>query len=121
MKSKLFSTALMIVALVISNISIGFGHAANAQSGRLERVEAFSYRTFTMDLVRGEVTEIGIVGDRDTDLDLYVYDLDGRVLSYDEGPTDRCYVRWTAPYTGRYVVKVVNLGRVYNEFAIIYR
>ena len=121
MKSKLFRSALMVAVAFAGSLAGGFANEAHAQSGRLYRVEAFSSRTFTMDCSRGETTEIGIVGDGDNDLDLYVYDQDGRLLAYDEDSTDRCYVRWTARAAGRYLVKVVNRGRVYSEFAMVLR
>jgi hypothetical protein len=56
----------------------------------------------------GHLAEVVVIGDGDTDLDLYVYDRAGRLVGYDDDPTDRCYVRFHPSTTGSYTIKVVN-------------
>ena len=68
---------------------------------------------------RGAVTEIAISGDGDTDLDLYVYDSNGNLIASDTDYSDDCYVSWVPKWTGRFVVKVVNRGPVYNRYVIL--
>ena len=58
-------------------------------------------------------------GDGDTDLDLYVYDSNGNLIVKDNDYTDDCYVRWYRKWTGRFIVKIVNRGPVYNRYVIV--
>jgi len=72
----------------------------------------------TATVSEGPVT-IALVGDGDTDLDLYVYDPLGRLVGYDDDSTDRCLVRFYASLPGRYTVRVVNRSQfVANRYAI---
>ena len=72
----------------------------------------------TATVVEGPVT-IALVGDGDTDLDLYVYDPLGRLMGYDDDLTDRCLVRFQAYIPGRYTIRVVNRSNyVANRYAI---
>jgi hypothetical protein len=64
------------------------------------------------------LAEIVVVGDGDTDLDLYVYDANGNLIEYDEDYSDDCCVSWVPLWTGAYTIRAVNRGRVYNRFTI---
>jgi hypothetical protein len=81
----------------------------------------------------GDYVHIVVAGDGDTDLDLYVFDRNGRVMGSDEDgarfgvdsdevlefyPADLAEVIFRAPYTGTYRIKVVNLGSVYNRYLL---
>ena len=71
-----------------------------------------------MNFIEGELAEIGVVGDSDTDLDLFVFDSSDNKIATDTDYTDRCYVSWIPKWTGRYRVVVVNRGMVANQFTI---
>lgn len=93
-----------------------------AKYGRVHtsrRVNARSYYAFYITYKGGEQAILSIIGDGDTDLDFYVYDMDGNLLGSDEDYTDQAYFVWTPRYNTRYRVKVVNRGGVYNVFRII--
>lgn len=73
----------------------------------------------------GELAEFFVIGDGDTDLDLYILDAEGRPVKdkdgkevKDEDPaepgSDLCVCRWTPEKTAEFTVRVVNRGRVYN-------
>jgi len=65
-----------------------------------------------------EVTEIVVVGNGATDLDLYVYDINGKLVVADERYSDNCYV-WVVPQmTTTIQVEVFNRGRVANRYEI---
>jgi hypothetical protein len=65
------------------------------------------------------LAEVLVSGDGDTDLDLYVYDENGNLVESDTDYTDDCYVRWYPKWTGTFVVKVVNRGRVHNDYVLL--
>lgn len=84
-----------------------------------ERVNANSTDVYQISFVANRRAEIVVVGDGDTDLDLYVYDSNGNLIESDTDYTDNCYVSWTPLWTGRFTVKVKNRGNVYNNYVII--
>ena len=66
----------------------------------------------------GEWAEVTVVGDGDTDLDLYVYDENGNLVDSDTDDTDVAYCAWIPRWTGTFRVEVKNWGRVYNRYSI---
>lgn len=90
----------------------------NTTAIRYDRIYAYETKTYTMTFYRGNRAEVWVSGDGDTDLDLYVYDPYGNRVAYDDDATDECYASWNVRYTGRYTIKVVNRGSVYNDFSI---
>ncbi len=66
-----------------------------------------------------QLAEVAVVGDGDTDLDLYVYDANGNLIGSDIDYTDACYVRWTPAWTGRFTIKIINRGSVYNHAVVM--
>lgn len=73
----------------------------------------------TAKVFAGNWAAIGLVGDGDTDLDLYVYDPFGRLVGSDDDATDHCLVRFYARYTGTYTIRVVNRShRFSNRYEI---
>jgi hypothetical protein len=80
------------------------------------RVEAHSTDVFHIDFVGRELATISVVGDGDTDLDLFVYDENGNLIAFDDDLTDRCYVSFRPRWTGTFRVEVRNLGGVYNRY-----
>lgn len=65
------------------------------------------------------LAEIGVVGDGDTDLDLYVYDDNGNLIDKDIRYSGDCYVSWIPRRTGTFLIRVVNRGKVYNDYSLI--
>lgn len=74
---------------------------------------------YTVSFVKGYLAEVGLSGDGDTDLDLYVYDSNGNLIASDTDYTDDCYVNWVPRWTGRYTIRVVNRGRIANKYVLI--
>lgn len=79
------------------------------------RVPAHGSVTFHCNFYGGSFCEAAVVGDGDTDLDVYVYDENWNLITSDTDYSDRCYVSWNPRWTGRFHIKVVNRGGVYNN------
>ncbi len=92
--------------------------AVNGPSRHYDTVNGKSTDTYTISFVEGYLAEILVSGDGDTDLDLYVYDSNGNLIVKDADYTDDCYVRWVPAWTGKFYVKIVNRGPVYNNYVI---
>jgi hypothetical protein len=80
------------------------------------RVPAKGLDTHSFTFRRGARVTITVRGDGDTDVDLFVYDENGRLVAKDDDLTDVCVVAFTPEETGRFRVEVKNLGNVYNEY-----
>ena len=81
-------------------------------------VRAQSTDVFHVDFFSGRPARIVVDGDRDTDLDLYVYDENGNLIASDTDRTDYCIAGWTPRWTGTFRIEVQNLGRVYNRYSL---
>lgn len=74
---------------------------------------------YTASFVANQLAEVIVSGDGDTDLDLYVYDSNGNLVGSATDYSDDCYVPWVPAWTGRYTIRIVNRGPVYNRFVIL--
>jgi hypothetical protein len=83
-----------------------------------DNVQAYSTNIYRVSFYGGELARVRVIGDGDTDLDLYVLDENGHVVAADTDYTDTCVVVWQPRWTGRFTIRVVNCGSVYNHFAL---
>lgn len=83
------------------------------------RVLANSTDVYNIRFVGDRFAEVVVVGDGDTDLDLYVYDENGNLIVSDADYTDNCYVSWNPIWTGNFKIKIVNRGGVYNRYVLM--
>lgn len=93
--------------------------SVNGPSRHYDAVNGNSTDTYQISFIAEELAEILVSGDGDTDLDLYVYDSNGNLIVSDTDYTDDCYVCWVPAWTGRFIVKIVNRGPVYNNYVIL--
>ena len=112
MKKMLATLALILVG------SAAFAGAQGGPQSTIERVKANSTDRYEIVFVGGQQAEVIIDGDNDTDLDLYIYDENGNLIEKDDDNLDLCICTWTPKWTGKFIIKVVNLGDVYNEYKI---
>ena len=85
----------------------------------VDRVSAGTTDVWPVKFNGGELAEVFIGGDGDTDLDLYVYDENGNLICRDIDPTDYAYCSWHPSWTGDFLVKIENIGEVYNEYTLL--
>jgi hypothetical protein len=86
---------------------------------RSYRVDGYSSRTLYGTFRGGELTELAILGDGDTDLDVYIYNADGYLVASDTDDSDKCYLTWRPQYTSSYRIVIKNRGRFYNNFVLM--
>lgn len=111
---KRFSlSALVLLVLSVSAFAGTGGEKENATS-----VAAYGTDRYESVFFGGEVAIVTVVGDGDTDLDLFVYDDNGSLIISDEGSTDVAGVSFVPSFTRRYTVLVKNLGSVYNAYTV---
>lgn len=112
-------TMTALIAQVQEENSGSHRGAVNGPSRTVEYVNGNSTDTYQISFVAGYLAEILVSGDGDTDLDLYVYDNNGNLIAQDSDYSDDCYVSWVPAWTGRFIVKIVNRGPVYNKYVLL--
>lgn len=112
-------TLLSLLAQIEADNQGAHRGAVNGPSKTYETVRAGDTDIYRISFVAGYLAEILVSGDGDTDLDLYVYDSNGNLIESDTDYTDDCYVRWVPRWTGSFIVKIVNRGRVYNRYVML--
>lgn len=114
---------MLVAAAVIGLVGMaGSSAKADPVGGRLGRTTTVSARstdTFVVTFYGGELARVRVSGDGDTDLDLYVYDENGNLIEKDVDPGDDCEVTFRPRWTGKFIIRVVNLGSVSNRYTIV--
>lgn len=109
------SRSMRIAVLAIAAVGFTAGSARAAAAFFSGRVWAYS--TNRHDLFVGLTDNHVVVrGDGDTDLDCWLYDYDGRLVSSDTDGTDVCVL--ASPGFGMHRVVIRNLGSVYNDYVV---
>lgn len=106
-----------LLALIKATESATRGREGGATT-HYDRVNAHSTDTYRIRFVGGRTARIAVIGDGDTDLDLYVYDNNGNFIASDEDYSDNCVVSFTPRWTGTFIVKIKNRGSVYNNYVL---
>lgn len=107
-----------LLALISEVKNSGTRGATQNYAVHYDSVNAHTTDTYNVRFRGGEVACVIVNGDGDTDLDLYIYDDNGNFITSDTDSTDTCVCTWTPRYTGNFTIKIKNLGRVYNRYAM---
>ena len=80
------------------------------------QVEAHDYDIYDITFKAGKFASVIVVGDGDTDLDVYVYDNNGNLIAKSTDYSDTCICTWTPRWTGSFHIKIINRGDVFNRY-----
>lgn len=108
-----------LLAIISGLENEGHRGAVGGPKSAHERVLANRTDVYNIRFVGGRFAEVAVIGDGDTDLDLYVYDENGNLIVSDVDYTDNCYVSWNPIWTGNFKIKIVNRGGVYNRYVLM--
>jgi hypothetical protein len=86
---------------------------------KVDKVSGGCTDTWTIRFRGGEPAYVVVSGDGDTDLDLYVYDENGNLITSDTDRSDDCVVSFNPRWTGTFYIRIKNLGRVYNRYVLV--
>lgn len=111
------AAALAILGTTASATTAAPAAAATAGDYRFtDRVAAYGRNVHRLDI--GAYDDYVVVrGDQDTDLDCWIYDARGRLVSSDTDETDVCVL--ATPGVGRHRLVVRNLGGIYNQYTVV--
>ncbi|MBP5670914.1 MAG: hypothetical protein J6X49_00865 [Victivallales bacterium] len=116
--NTIFAAVVVFAVTIIISTPSALAGSATGDATATTRVEPHSTDVFHHYFTAGKTALVIVSGDKDTDLDLYIYDENDNLIEKDEDGSDQCVVTWTPRWTGRFTIKVVNRGDVYNEYTI---
>jgi len=103
----------------IDGLTLSSRGATGGPKYTVDKVQAYTTDIFVLEYKGAQFAEVAVVGDGDTDLDLYVYDEYGNLIASDADSTDTTYCSWVPAWTGKFRIEVRNLGAVYNQYTLI--
>lgn len=83
-----------------------------------ERVKSGTFDEYEIEFKGGETAVCAIIGNGETDLDLYICDEDMILVAEDVDYSDNCYCAWTPKETGIYIIRVFNRGTKANSYSM---
>ncbi len=111
-----------LLAVLLSGVALTATTASAGASPRYQSgtyvVSGFRSHSFTLVFRGGRSARVSVRGSGVSDLDLYVYDQNGNLIGRDLSFSDRCVVRWTPRWTGRFRIVVKNRGYRSNLYRI---
>ncbi len=107
-----------VLLALIDDVNSNVRGAVGGPKYNYSHVNAGGSDMYAIDFRGGELAIVTVIGDGDTDLDLYVYDNNGNLIARDVDYTDDCVATFTPRWTGTFYVKIVNRGLVYNNYVI---
>ena len=118
---KIFTLMIMVSAIFAinnANASTIERETPNKVSSNEERVEGSAQEIYHLYCSANESVYVTVVGDGDTDLDLYIFDTDENLVTYDTDYTDICTCEFTAECSGYYTIVVKNCGKFVNYYSL---
>ena len=107
-----------VLLALIDDVNSNVRGAVNGPITHYDRVLARDYDVYEVTFRAQELARVIVDGDGDTDLDLYIYDANGNDIAKDIDYLDYCVCTWTPAWTGKFYIKIVNRGSVYNEYVL---
>ena len=108
------ATLLLLGSAMLANASAVGGPQSNLNTA----VSAYGMDVYHVTFYGGELAEVAVAGDGDTDLDLFIFDEFGNLVASDINGGDLCLAQWYPAWTGTFRIEVRNLGGVYNRYQI---
>ena len=84
-----------------------------------DRVRANGTDSYVISFRGARTAEVAVLGDGDTDLDLFIYDEYDNLVCRDTDTTDQTYCSWSPAWTGSFRIKIENLGNVFNRYELL--
>jgi hypothetical protein len=107
-------------AALVALAALLCGARAEAKQAEGGKAEAFKGKAFdlkekgksaiTLTFPAGKEATVTVRSEKKTDINLYIYDADKKVVAKDESPGPSCDIKFTPKEGGKYTLEIVNLG-----------
>jgi hypothetical protein len=111
-------TCVAVFAVLAGTVSLARADRIPGPGNDTKVCQAYGSVTYYEQFRGGWTARVALVGDGSTDLDVFVYDLQGRLVAQGTGPTDIELVSWFPVRTQTYRIVVRNLGGTWNRYSI---
>lgn len=118
MKTKYLVLFLIPSFILLSSTVVSAGAVGGRKEAR-DTVSAFSTDRYTFVFRGEEVARIRVSGDGSTDFDCTILDNSGNLIESDTNPLDECNLVWSPRWTGKFTLKITNLGSSPNEYRLM--
>jgi len=105
-------------ALVLLVPSLAVAGAVGGPVNHKDTVMPLSTDSFVVVFEKDRKASVVVSGDGSTDLDCAAYDSGGNLVDSDTNPGDLCTLDWTPAWTGKFTLKIMNLGKKPNEYSL---
>lgn len=99
----------------INDIIINHG-AVGEEKYSLDMIKAYATDTYKINFKENQKAVVQIKGVGLTDLDLYIYDSNGNLITSDTAESDDCECTWIPVWTGEFTIRIKNSGGMYNLY-----
>ena len=94
------------------------GRTSGVIHGHRDTVLKGTKDLYTFKFKGKEIARMAVIGNGDSDLDLYVYDSKKALITKDEDETDDCIVQWFPLETAEFRIEIVNRGEKDNAYVV---
>ena len=81
-----------------------------------DMVSKYSTDTYKVKFKENKRAVVQVKGVGLTDLDLYIYDKNGNLITSDTSESDNCECTWIPKWTGEFTIRIKNRGGFYNLY-----
>lgn len=107
-----------VLSALINEVNNSVRGAIGGPKYASSSVSACGSDVYNVEFRGGELAMVAVIGDGDTDLDLYIYDNYGNLVDSNTDYSDNCVCTWTPRRRAYYRIKIVNRGSVYNNYIL---
>ena len=116
--SKSFrASALAALVSLVALIGVRAEDAKPTDGGKAEEFEAKSFdlkakenKKITLSFPKGKTFSVTVKSDKETDVNLFIYDADKKEVAKDDSEGPNCDLTFTPKKAGKYTLEVVNKG-----------
>jgi len=81
-----------------------------------DMIKGYSTDTYKVKFKENKKAVVQVKGVGLTDLDLYIYDRNGNLITSDTAKSDNCECTWIPKWTGEFTIRIKNRGGFYNMY-----
>jgi len=107
-----------IFGIIFMFSSITFAGSVSGPQHKKDTVNAYSTDVYNVVFEGERLATIRVSGDGSTDLDCHVYDNKDILVGEDENDLDECLIMFNPKWTGKFKIKIKNLGSKPNEYSL---
>lgn len=81
-----------------------------------DMIKGYTTDTYKVKFKENKKAVVQVKGVGLTDLDLYIYDKNGHLITSDTSDSDNCECTWIPKWTGEFTIRIKNRGGFYNMY-----